>query len=447
MPYARLPLSCHLLLCAAFSIAVKVGIASGQTVPETQPIPQAFVSAWQDAQSSSEVASARGQAALVAHPEWELHFRFALAGTTDQKLRDRLRATLNKARAGLIAWNLERARQWSKERRFDLLTALAADLDDTKQAGTVGDLLTAASHDVFDVFRQRGLFYGALPATWSFLLVAGHRRTDYFQSGPRPRIGGDSIILPADHPEGPAPTFVHAKRAEIRPFSAHSWLMLTDSDIILPEQQRPIGWSYSVACVNGGMRMSDCSRSLIICDGDLEVSGLDFKGGGAAGSASTSVWICNGNVEVDEDYTLDQTMIYAAGNYKGSDRITLGVIHTGGKNAVVASKTRSEKYFKENVKENPFGVKFVSPADVGVEIAMDKAGVRLAKVEEKSPFAAALIVKGDRIVAMNGVKVATAADFRRQLRDGLVWGTAVVEAERGGTAFTRLVKFAEPPKK
>jgi hypothetical protein len=41
----------------------------------------------------------------------------------------------------------------------------------------------------------------------------------------------------------------------------------------------------------------------------------------------------------------------------------------------------------------------------------------------------------------------TAADFRRQLRESLLWGTGLFEIKRGGQTFLRLVKFAEPPKK
>ena len=144
------------------------------------------------------------------------------------------------------------------------------------------------------------------------------------------------------------------------------------------------------------------------------------------------------------------SMVYAAGDYTGRNDLYLGTasILTKGKNATVPDPSNLRaKYFKEGVKDNPLGVKFVSPSDVGVELVLGTGVVRFGTIKESSPMTTALIEKGDRVVTLNGVTIETAADFRRQLRESLLWGTGLFEIKRGDQTFLRLVKFAEPPKK
>ena len=90
---------------------------------------------------------------------------------------------------------------------------------------------------------------------------------------------------------------------------------------------------------------------------------------------------------------------------------------------------------------------FVAPTDVGVELAIGVNAVRLETIKESSPLAKAGIEKGDRVLSLNGKTTETAAHFRRQLRESLLWGTGLFEIKRGDQTFLRLVKFAEPPKK
>lgn len=73
--------------------------------------------------------------------------------------------------------------------------------------------------------------------------------------------------------------------------------------------------------------------------------------------------------------------------------------------------------------------------------------VRLGSMKETSPLVKAGLEKGDRVLTLNGLTMETAADFRRQLRESLLWGTGLFEIKRGEQTFFRLVKFAEPPKK
>ena len=70
----------------------------------------------------------------------------------------------------------------------------------------------------------------------------------------------------------------------------------------------------------------------------------------------------------------------------------------------------------------------------------------MEKVDETSAMGKFGLEKGDWINAINGVPILTVADFRRQLRESLLWGTGLFEVKRGSRSFVRLVEFAKPPK-
>jgi hypothetical protein len=188
---------------------------------------------------------------------------------------------------------------------------------------------------------------------------------------------------------------------------------------------------------------------LLVCDGDLEFL---FPGSGC----SNSVVICNGTITAPPIagpprlFLGDSAILYATGDFVGTDKAGLekkASIVTGGRNESELPKDDPNyRWFRGGVKEIPFGIKFVSPADAGVELKLGDGVVYLGKLPETSPLARHGLESGDWVKTLNGVPVRDAADFRRQLRESLLWGTGLFEIKRGGQTFLRLVKFAEPPK-
>jgi hypothetical protein len=144
------------------------------------------------------------------------------------------------------------------------------------------------------------------------------------------------------------------------------------------------------------------------------------------------------------------TVLYAGGDFIGPSDASKynSIILAGGKNAAALPVDKANaSYFRGGLKENPFGIKFVSLAEAGVELKLGEGAVYLGTLADTSPLAKHGLGAGDRVKTFNGLPILSAADFRRQLRESLLWGTGLFEIKRGDQTFLRLVKFAEPPKK
>jgi hypothetical protein len=248
------------------------------------------------------------------------------------------------------------------------------------------------------------------------------------------------------------PAVICARSGDVSVRVSTFWICLCQDQLT---EHDPVNWLYSVLCINNSATFHQLSNVLLVCDGDIDLTGV----GGSPGTCSMSVVIANGDVSLSEGYEVrSSSVIYAAGDVYGYKRAwasTSSILAAGKNNTLPEAddpmakqyKAYIEKYHKQGVKENPFGVKFVSPADAGVELDVGDKVVRLGKLADTSPLAKAGLQKGDRLLTQNGVRMETAADFRRQLRESLLWGTGLFEIRRGNEEFFRLVKFAEPPRK
>ncbi len=433
------------------ALLIMASNANAQAIPHSDSPPARFVRAWQDAIGLPSNTQKAALALLASVVEWEPYFRSAFNATPDQVVRDRLRPALIKCQADLFERNLERADDWAKEFRFDLLTSLTVATDDSDAVAKIGQHLVVAQCAVHDRFKEIGNWANLVPSkAWSFMHRTSFdkiRKTDGFT-----QVSGDWVSIREEH----HPAIIHSRAGEVLGTRAHTWISMSEKQLSERTNRKGVNWQYSVVCVNGDASFRNLYSSLVICDGDVELPSNVLIG--ESGSSSHSVIIANGNVNSSPDFGLDSfSFVFAAGNYTGRKDITnlrTSVI-AGGKNEAIpdfsgpAKESRAfiEKHFKEGVKENPFGVKFVSPADVGVELAIGVKLVRLGTLKESSPLVKAGLEKGDRVLTLNGVTVETAADFRRQLRESLLWGTGLFEIKRGEQTFLRLVKFAEPPKK
>lgn len=341
-----------------------------------------------------------------------------------------------------MAWNLTRVKGWADNLHFDYLTDLAAATDDELAAAQIAAEVIRAQQTVHKSFvemtekRKMGNFQSHY-----FLLKKDYKSLSEMEGFSR--FSGDSVTIAKDRRTKPA--LIHGQSGSVAAGGSRC-LSLTREQLKQAPEGAGFGWDASVVCVNSDAVFMRLWYSLIICDGDV---GL-ISQGGLPGRSSGVVIIANGDVDVYETFSLSRSFVYAAGNYSGSKlNVQRGnSIITGGKNPLIPPEDSPLfPNYCEGVKVNPLGVKFVSPADAGVELAVGLKVVRFGAIKADTPIATAGLEKGDRILKLNGVTIETAADFRRQLRESLLWGTGLFEIKRGDQTFLRLVKFAEPPKK
>lgn len=434
----------------AMAVALAAGLAAPPACAQSDAPPREFVRAWQEAVGGSGDSQRQATAVLAGTPAWEPYFRSAYNGLTDQKARDQLRPAVAQCQADLLAWNLDRAKEWGKDLRLDYLVALAATTDDPKAAARIGQLVLTAQTAIFDQTREEGPWpwkTGKNPMPKSRTPLGRRDYAEFARPATFARVSGDHVSVRDDH----KPALVHARTVEVGVKVPTRWMCLSDRGL---RQSGYVSWLGAVVLTNGNVFVHDLTDSLLVCDGDLELGHLEHL----VGDCSFSVVIANGDLTMAEGFSSQHSVVYAAGDVYGSKRVWRGAGMTlaGGKLHILPdpadpdAKTFQkllERNFKEGVKENPFGVKFVSPSDAGVELDIGIKVLRLGKLTDTSPLTKAGLEKGDRVLTLNGVKIETAADFRRQLRESLLWGSGLFEVKRGDQTFLRLVKFAEPPKK
>lgn len=433
-------------LYPVFAVAVS-GMSAGTSLAQSDDPPREFSRAWFDATKGTGKLQEAAIEALSTHSAWEPYFRTALNAVTDQKVRDRLRPVLERNRRALLTWNLERAKTWAKQLHFDYLADLAAGTDDTKSAAKIGTLVIEMQQIVHEKYRSLPLAWPgrqAPPQSWSFLNCGADYAALSSKDGFR-RFGGDDARVPAD--QWTRPAMIHARTSTIAVIGSHIWIALNSTTPIVPHNEhRSFAWYSSVVCVNGSMKIANGSSTLFVCDGDVK---LDDPASQSAGF-SKCVIVANGDILGTREEIHANCLLYAAGDFSGKDEgyKGFGSLIVGGKiHPMPPDDHGARKYYRSGVKENPLGIRFVSPGDVGVELAVGPKSIQFAKVSNTSPLVQAGLRKGDVVVSMNGIAIATAADFRRQLRESLLWGAGLLEIRRGEETFRRLVTFAEPPKK
>ncbi len=186
-------------------------------------------------------------------------------------------------------------------------------------------------------------------------------------------------------------------------------------------------WTMSCLFANCPMRLHECFNSLVICDGDLEFDGI-VKG------ASRSIIIANGNITMKGEGRpprISGSMLDARGDILFGKGEPLTSFYFAGKSISFAKTAGPAKYVSENTKTPPFPVRFFDPIEYGLVAETNKNGVKLTKVEPKSPLASHF-QEGDVLLVLNGKASTTAADFRRELRKSIVQQYMTVKLMRKG---------------
>src|SRR5882672_5627810 len=82
---------------------------------------------------------------------------------------------------------------------------------------------------------------------------------------------------------------------------------------------------------------------------------------------------------------------------------------------------------------------------LGITLSEDEDGVRVDSVEDGSPAEKAGLQEGDRILEMEGRKMATSRDIRRAVRNLEPGDTMQIRIERKGKEKTLSATLEEPP--
>lgn len=151
--------------------------------------------------------------------------------------------------------------------------------------------------------------------------------------------------------------------------------------------------------------------------------------------------------DIHAPLSLSGSVILAKGDVYIPDapgvRLYSTTIRAGGKIHLPAKYKSDALDMKENVADPTAPFTFFSLARVGLTVAAGEGGVRVAKIDQKSPFAAAGVAAGDVIVAVDDAKVGTPDDLKKRVRAGVARGDAEVRVRTGATVRDLLVRFPE----
>jgi hypothetical protein len=188
---------------------------------------------------------------------------------------------------------------------------------------------------------------------------------------------------------------------------------------------------------------------VVVCDGPLVIEKSRRE---REPCIAMSLVIVNGDVKCLTPTDFVDCLILAAGDVEfpeGSEVIESTIL-AGGK--IVLPPDKVVRYRQSQVRGSHLEEKVPDPlkpfrffelARVGLEVRAVGSRVWVEKVEEKKPFAAAGVQKGDLVTAMDGKKVESYAGFRKQVRAAFVQGDCTLTIRRDGQTREIAVRFPE----
>jgi hypothetical protein len=195
-------------------------------------------------------------------------------------------------------------------------------------------------------------------------------------------------------------------------------------------------WFNSIVMVNASVKLQDCYYSCFVCDGDVELLDPCFL--------QDCIVIANGSIRFPVTGFAGPTCLWASGdielsrNFKGPSS---SCWHAGGK--IYRTGEAKELEGKSGLKENPFGIRFLHLAELGLEVKHAPSGMTVVQAEPTSMFAKYDVRQGDRIMKINGSRIDSDHDLRRALRQCVIQELGTFEIRREERTLTRLVFFRE----
>ncbi|MEZ6138957.1 MAG: hypothetical protein R3B84_00155 [Zavarzinella sp.] len=340
--------------------------------------------------------------------------------------------TLAESRNARIKEVLPFCEFWAKELKVDLLTELAT------FASKDSDRVLIAKHtiNVIHDIRKRQEKY--MPAS-----KAG-RFTNLFSTNTTVEqlYKNDRLDTFFAHDYVRSPSGKHIKIFSL-PCDLLKANMFAGSVIFSNPQHviTPFSLHSSVVVANNNFILIQAIDTITIVDGDLDL-------GIAAHPKSTinSTLIVNGSITSIVGPPVS-TFAFATGDYK--IRLSDSVFNQLHDTVLLAKGTSLQTSVedfraagiicKENLLDNPLGVKFFELSEVGLKVAVKDEKVTIAELSKDS-FLAKAFRTGDVIRKINGLKMTSEHDVRRQMRSTVVWDAGIFEVERDGKTQHYLVK-------
>jgi hypothetical protein len=363
---------------------------------------------------------------LAARDDAAPYLRMAQTKAADKRVQRDLTEALEGIEARAYERNLRRAAWWAKTRRFDLYTEFLSGCRE-RDAAEVTDWLAPETRDILvDAAEQ----LGTKNRTPSFTFK-GIRFTD---------LSGEEVTVPQKPILGAA--LVRAGDCTFEMWGKFGMMVAVRgrfSDPLTPFKQRigTIGeWTNSNLLVNSSIPLARCENTLVVCAGDIEL----------VGAVRDAVIIAGGSIRSGEGNTSINSSFLCAGGVIELYRTRIGnnIVHAGG-SVTLAGKPFPHENVKEKQKALPFGVRFVSPGDFGLEVAAQNGGIQIMGITSDSPFAKFGVKDADVIVSIDGVEAKSILSFSHQLRQGVLRESVILRIRRGSERITRIVFLDDIP--
>lgn len=368
---------------------------------------------------SERTKAATDLARLEGAEPYVRHYSYSQRGRTDSLAGGVLDAfDVERAKR-----NVDRAPEWAKAGRYDLLVDVCLHLNTTDQLKQVGQAF-------FDFYER----IDSVPAE-----IRGQAFAPYLGYTMK-TIDQKREVRHFHQKTGTVKTdwvghgLVRAQSCEATARVRFYWLVLTRERLKgadLPGDQ----WENCCIFHNSDLELSDLMTSLVVCDGDVHA---------ASNFCTSSLVIASGSINRKDGITGSNSVYVAGGNIvarsnvKHSNRFFAG-------GDIIDVKTGKPRTGIENekpgLKENPFGVRFFQTADVGVELAVEYGVVTVAKLTPGSPLTKYGVQVGDVITQVNDKPTLTLNDARRELRYSVALEAGIVHIKRGQEKLTRVVYF------
>ncbi len=329
------------------------------------------------------------------------------------------------------------AEVWAKAGRVDMLVEIAALTQDGELAGRAADLLIQfvrkARSDLIDRKVAPELGHGLYPPNFPYDSYEDYSKGAMFRRVSSGELPGDTINR----------VFAHSLTfwTEV-PNHKSKWVCLVGDR--LTETSRHPGWYDSILVVNNTVGIGDLLTSLLIADGDVELHPLP---GARSSYISSCIIIAHGSIRSKEGPSVDGSLFCAGGDITmgrlgGGSDVHLyagGRVHLGKVGA--ANPAAGKPVVKEGADVSFTGVRFFELADVGVDAAADKGGVRITKLDPRSPLAVYGLKVGDVVTRLNDQPMTSVHEFRRHARRSVVLRAGIFHVRRGGEDLSRIVYF------
>ena len=351
------------------------------------------------------------------------------ASSTNPQLKRNLAEALAPINDRIYERNKNRYAVWAKTGRLDLCAEFLVECE-RKDGFILADLTIPFRARIGERFIQavkpfppadngkRGLFT---------------RPTFKLSPSPEHDAAAHLTILPLTTPLSAA--LIRADRCKVQVPSRDVWFVAVRTELRDDLRTTPgitaySEWFRSVVLVNNSITVQGVAESLIICDGDVELTSVIER----------SVVIANGNIGARAFGGGRNCYFAATGNitFPKHKETTRTHFHAGG-TVTLAEGVKPTDRIREGQKSLPFGARFLETEEFGLALTGHKDGVSVNAITKASLFAKSGIEVGDLITSIDTVNAKTDREFRQQLRVGIMTESVVLEVLRKDQILTRII--------